>query len=259
MNIITRIRAIALAFVASSILLTPSLALAQQPDSIEGILNRLLGLFDDNGAFNRDVYRSSRLPNDSYLRAFNRKKFGECSMYYILEHSSEGDAVFESFLAHTFAKNAEQKKLIESELLKRVSRLPKKGEQCGGEKYSEQYQKVIESAIRPLWKQSQQKQFQACKNSKENRLADIAGNIVYNRIMADSAKEKIKREDEAAKISGLFDRQVKYEAGKTIAEAARKNKELFEEYRKLGGPARSMEAVTRLPDPSCAKKYYSGF
>jgi hypothetical protein len=92
-----------------------------------------------------------------------------------------------------------------------------------------------------------------CQNSNEYKLYQSSAIIESNNVIVENAKLTIQRQEEGAKISGVFDKRVMYEMGNKIIEGNRLNTENFEIYKKIGGTAKRKELVRKLSNPCISR------
>lgn len=88
-----------------------------------------------------------------------------------------------------------------------------------------------------------------CVATDTYKLHTITQQIVFTQQMKKAAEARIQKEDEVAKISGVVNKEVKYEAGKWVVEAKTLLPQLFAKYKALGGTATSLDNVVEVPDP----------
>ena len=94
---------------------------------------------------------------------------------------------------------------------------------------------------------------ETCRNSEAARLAEESRFLVMNRellkIAIADAREKLERDKEIERVTGVADLKLRHDAGDTIVNGPAQLATQFEAYRSLGGTARSIEDVEGLPDP----------
>ncbi|MDP2804365.1 MAG: hypothetical protein Q8O24_00330 [Gallionellaceae bacterium] len=208
-------------------------------------------------------------PRGEKLDAFNKKNFGECQKFYLEEGSSYTRKALLSLIEFLFEENESRKVYLQRELewalgdLERIS--PElNGVKCSAaQDYLLKVKELINAIIQaaPDIKKEKQKEKQkeqeksaklaVCQNTNAYKLHRVSKSIEHNNSLINQAQLEMKREEEVAKISGFLDKQVMYNRGNKIALGNRYNAGLFEEYRQLGGTAKSVEQVraTSASDP----------
>ncbi len=117
---------------------------------------------------------------------------------------------------------------------------------------AEQEAKAEKQAIELAERKGQEERaskLKACQNTNDYRLYEASALIVNNRSRAAGAQQRMQEEKEGAKISGYVNTDVMYKMGNVVAGANRLNEDNFQIYKQLGGTARNVEAVQRLPNP----------
>lgn len=92
---------------------------------------------------------------------------------------------------------------------------------------------------------------QECMYSNLPKLNEQAAYIVMQLKALQHAQDEIKRQKEASKYSGFVDKRMMYEMGQRIISIKESLPIAFEEYKKLGGSAKSIEQVRALPGNPC--------
>ena len=267
------------------------------PYTTEEIINRIASHLDASGVFQGGSFKEGVFFNeDPKTTAFNKSKFGNCSDFYVGQ-LGYGNSAFENILQFSFPKNEEDKENSSKELKHDLEQLenPRMRHNEGCENHLqyvielreflgliaktapsilEKNQKKVESEkakekkllAKDLERKNAElkandenaKKLTACRQKPEYKLYEVSLIIQRNNEIARYSQKEIDSQNEGAKISGVVNKRVMYEAGNRIVGAKASNKEAFVSYKKLGGIAKTPETVVTTNNPCVSLEKLSG-
>lgn len=93
----------------------------------------------------------------------------------------------------------------------------------------------------------------ACKNSDAARLAEASRFLAVTRdlskVVVAQARDELERDKEVERLTGVANLKLRHDAGEVIVSTPKQLAAQFDDYRSLGGKARSIDAVESMPDP----------
>lgn len=248
-----------------------------RPYTISEMIELLPQYVDDNGHYNGATF----LEQDKRVYAFNRDSFGGCSRLNIGFSPYFGARLVKNTLAFSFASDDKEKESASREIKSGISVLDDASDSLGDygactssmrEKSVSKMKELLNAIIDAAPKIREEKQriaalkneeesraleeknrnrekLEQCLNSTEYALYRASNAIVTGQSMIRLANQKIEQENEASKISGYRDARVMHDMGIKITNIKKQNKQYFDEYKRLGGKAKSVEAVPYTDDP----------
>lgn len=98
-----------------------------------------------------------------------------------------------------------------------------------------------------------QRALDVCRNSDAARLAEASRSLVMMRelskVAVAQARDELERDKEVERLTGVANLKLRHDAGEIIVSTPAQLTAQFEDYRSLGGKARSIEMVEGIPDP----------
>ncbi len=228
---------------------------------------------------------------DARLAAFNKEKFGNCKEFYINTVASGGDMAFNSTIEFLLANNESSRERHSSDVQYALDSLEdpylaRTQSECKDNLvYATELRSLLDSIAKIVpsildekhkrvetakakekmllakdlerksaglkAKDENAKKLTACRQKPKYKLYEVSLIIQRNNEIARYSQKEIDAQNEGAKISGVVNKRVMYEAGNRIVGAKASNKEAFVSYRKLGGTAKTPEAIAPTINP-CA-------